>query len=137
VNEIRETTSGREGDSRISEERVSRPDAAGKLREISRVVSKGSEDSSGEKRNKVESYSIDVPGTPEDGSLHLVERTTVTQRSSSPGEQVTERQVEKFNPGDLPPVAYLCWSATGCNRGLWGSRPRTQFECRTRAGVLK
>lgn len=74
MNEIRQTTSGRQGDSRISEERVSRPDAEGKLREVSRVVSKASENSSGEKHNEVETYSIDVPGTPEDGSLHLVER---------------------------------------------------------------
>lgn len=100
VNEIRQTTSGREGDSRISEERVSRPDGEGKLREVSRVVSKASENSFGEKHNKVETYSIDVPGTPEDGSLHLLERTTVTQRSGSTGEQLTERQVEKINPGD-------------------------------------
>ena len=65
-------------------------------------MSKGSEDSSREKRNKVESYSIDVPSTPEDGSLHLVERTTVTQRSSSPGEQVTEWK------GSIP-VTFLRW----------------------------
>ena len=100
VNEIRKTTSRREGDTRISEERVSRLDAEGKLSEISRVLSKQTENSPAEKRATQESYSSDVPGTARDGSLHLVERTTAIQRSSSNGEQDTEQQVEKVDPGN-------------------------------------
>jgi hypothetical protein len=48
----------------------------------------------------VETYSIDVPGTTRDGSLHLVERKTDTESSSSTGERATEQRVEQINPGD-------------------------------------
>jgi hypothetical protein len=54
VNESRQTTSRREGDSWITEERISRLDAEGKLSEISRMVTKEPETSTGEKRNTVE-----------------------------------------------------------------------------------
>ena len=100
VGEIRQATSRQEGKDRTTEERVSRPDSDGKLGEISRTVSKESESASGEKRNTVETYSVDVPGSPRDGSLHLVERATTAQRSSSTGQQITEQQVEQTNPGD-------------------------------------
>ena len=86
VNEIRQTTSRREGDSRITEERISRLDAEGKLSEISRVVSTGARDLPGEKRNTVETYSIDVPGTTRDGNLHLVERVSTSSQSNASGD---------------------------------------------------
>ena len=37
---------------------------------------------------------------PLDGSLHLIERATTTQRTNSTGEQITEQQVEQSKPGD-------------------------------------
>ena len=100
VSEIRQATTRQEGKNRSTEERVSRPDPEGKLGEVSRTVNKESESASGEKRNTVESYSVDVPGSARDGSLHLVERATTAQRTSSTGQQTTERQVEQPNPGD-------------------------------------
>ncbi len=100
VNEIRQATSRQEGKNRTSEERVSHPDSEGKLGEVSRTLSKESESASGEKRNTLETYSVDVPGSSRDGSLHLVERATTSQRTSSTGEQITEQQVEQSNPGD-------------------------------------
>ena len=42
------------------------------------MVNQESESTSGEQRSVVETYSIDVPGTARDGSLHLVERKTST-----------------------------------------------------------
>jgi hypothetical protein len=63
-------------------------------------VSKESESTSGEKRSVLETYSIDVPGTTRDGSLHLVERKTSTESSSSTGERAAEQKVEQTNPGD-------------------------------------
>ena len=45
-------------------------------------------------------YSVDVRGSARDGSLHLIERATTAQRTTSTGEQVTEQQVEQSNPGD-------------------------------------
>jgi len=100
VSEIRQATTRQEGKNRSSEERVSRPDSEGKLGEVSRTVSKASENASGEKRNTLETYSLDVPGSTRDGSLHLIERATTAQRTSSTGQQITEQQVEQPNPGD-------------------------------------
>ena len=100
LSEIRQNITTQEAKDRSIEERVSRPDAEGKLGQISRVVSQESESTSGEKRSVVESYSIDVPGTTRDGSLHLVERKTSTESSSSTGQRATEQKVEQINPGD-------------------------------------
>jgi hypothetical protein len=100
LSEIRQNNASQGAKGRSIEERVSRPDAEGKLGQISRVVSKETESTSGEKRSVVETYSIDVPGITRDGSLHLVERKTSTEGSSSTGERATEQKVEQINPGD-------------------------------------
>lgn len=100
VIEVRQATTRQEGTNRTTEERVSRLESEGKLGEVSHVVSKESENASGEKRSLVETYSVDVPGMTRDGSLHLVERKTSTERSSSNGERATEQRVEQTNPGD-------------------------------------
>jgi hypothetical protein len=100
VGEVRQTTTRQDGKDRTMEERVSRPDADGKLGEISRTVSKESENAPGEKRDTVEAYSVDVPGSTRDGSLHLVERATTAQTTSSTGQQTTARQVERADPGN-------------------------------------
>ena len=100
VSEVRQATIRQDGKNSSSDERVSRPGSDGKLSEISRSVSRESEGTSGEKRNTVETYSLDVPGSTRDGSLHLVERATTSQRTSSTGQQTTEQQVERPNPGD-------------------------------------
>jgi hypothetical protein len=99
VGEVRQATVRQDGNDRSTEESVSRPNSEGKLSEISRTVSKESGSDSGEKRNTVETFSADVPGSAGDGSLHLVERTTTLQNTSSTGQQATERQVERLNPG--------------------------------------
>jgi hypothetical protein len=100
VDEIWQATTRQEGKNRRTEERVSRPDSDGKLGEISRTVSKESESASGEKRNTVETYSLDLPGSARDGNLHLVERSTTSQSTKSTGQQTTEQLVEQPNLGD-------------------------------------
>ena len=100
LSEMRQNTVRQEAKDRRIEERVFRSDAEGKLGEVSHVVSQDSESTSGEKRSVVETYSIDVPGNSQDGSLHLVERKTSTESSSSTGERATELKVEQTNPGD-------------------------------------
>ena len=100
LSEIRHNIATQGAKDRSIEERVSRPDAEGKLGQISRVVSQETESTSGEKRSVVETYSIDVPGTTRDSSLHLVERKTSTGSPSSIGERATEQKVEQINPGD-------------------------------------
>jgi len=100
LSETRQATTRQEGLNRTVEERIFRPDADGKLVEVSRAGTQESESASGEKRTSVETFSIDVPGTTRDGSLHLVERKTSTERSSSRGERTTEQKVEQTNPGD-------------------------------------
>jgi hypothetical protein len=102
VSEIRRATSRQEGKSkdRSTEERISRRDSEGKLGEVSRTLSNESESASGETRSTVETYSIHVPGSVGDGSLHLVERATAAQRTNSTGQQITEHQVQRPIPGD-------------------------------------
>ena len=100
VGEIRQVTARQEGKNSSTEERVSRPDSEGKLGEVSRTVSKESESAPGERYNTVETYSVDLPGSARDGSLHLVERTTTSQHTNSTGQQATQQQVEHPNPGD-------------------------------------
>ncbi|MGB7865260.1 MAG: hypothetical protein WCF74_17855, partial [Candidatus Sulfotelmatobacter sp.] len=100
LSEIRQSITTQEANDRKIEERVFRLDAEGKLGQISRVVNQESESTSGEQRSVVETYSIDVPGSTRDGSLHLVERKTSTGSSSSTGERATEEKVEQINPGD-------------------------------------
>ena len=100
LSEIRHNIATQGAKDRSIEERASRPDAEGKLGQISRVLSHETESTSGDKRSVVETYSIDVPGTTRDGSLHLVDRKTSTESSSSTGERATEQKVEQINPGD-------------------------------------
>ncbi len=100
VNEVRKSTTRQDGKSLSTEERVSRLDSEGKLGEVSRTVSKASEGAYGEKHNTVETYSLDVPGSARDGSLHLVQRASTSQRTNSTGQQITEQQVEQPKPGD-------------------------------------
>ena len=100
VGEIRRTTIRQEGDNRSTEEQVSLPDSEGKLGEVARTVSNEAATASGEKHNTVETYSISVPGTVGDGSLHLVKRATTAQFTSSTGQQTIEQQVEQADPGD-------------------------------------
>src|ERR1700682_4431205 len=100
VSEIRRATTTNEGKNSSIEERISRRDSEGKLVEVSRTLSNESESASGEKRNTVETYSVNVPGSAGDGSLHLVERAITGQRTSSTGQQTTEHQVARPIPGD-------------------------------------
>jgi hypothetical protein len=100
VSEVRQATTRQDGAARSTEETVSRLDGEGKLGEVSRTVTKDSENASGEKRNTVETYSADVPGSARDGSLHLVERATTAQATVSTGQQTTSRQIERLDPGD-------------------------------------
>jgi hypothetical protein len=100
LSETRQNITTQEANDRRIEERVFRPDAEGKLGQVSRVVSQESESASGEQRSVVENYSIDVPGTARDSSLHLVERKTNTESLSSTGERSTDQKVEQINPGD-------------------------------------
>ena len=98
--ETRQATTRQGGKERTTEERVSRPDGEGKLAEVSHTVSKDSENAPGEKRNTVETYSVDVPGSARDGGLHLVERETTAQRTSSTGQQPPPGRWSGRTPGD-------------------------------------
>ncbi len=100
LSEIRQDTTTQAAKGSNIEEKVFRPDAEGKLIQISRAVRHESDGTSGEKRSVAETYSIDVPGATQDGALHLVERKTSTESSSSTGERATEQKVEQTNPGD-------------------------------------
>lgn len=98
VSEVRQTTTEQQGTNSKTEEKVSRPDADGRLTEISRKVSDEST-SGGETKKTEEDYSLDVPGRPQDGGLHLVKRATTAQTTSGTGKQ-NVTQIEQRNPAD-------------------------------------
>ena len=138
VDEIRQATPRQEGKNRSTEERVSRPDSGGKLGEISRTVSKESETASGEKRNTVETYSLDVPGSARDGGLHLLERSTTSQRTNSTGQQTTEQRVEQPNPGDPGSALKVITLTTDTVRpSVSGAQATRTIQARDASGSLR
>src|SRR5262249_54322904 len=54
----------------------------------------------GEKRETVESYSTNLPGTVGDGGLHLNQRVKTVRRVRPDGKQSAEEQVAKRNPAE-------------------------------------
>jgi len=138
VDEIRQATTRQEGKNRSTEERVSRPDSDGKLGEISRTVSKEFETASGEKRNTVETYSLDVPGSARDGGLHLLERSTTSQRTNSTGQQTTEQRVEQPNPGDPGSGLQVITLTTDTVRpSVSGAQATRTIQARNASGSLR
>jgi hypothetical protein len=93
-------TSNSDGNERTTEERISRPGSDDKLSVVSYTLGKESKTSSGEKRNAVETYSTDIPGSTPDGKLHLSQRVSTVTRSRSDGGKQTDQQLEQPNPGD-------------------------------------
>jgi hypothetical protein len=99
VGETSQATIKGEDQNRSTDERTFRPDPEGKLEEITHTVDRKSEDVSGGIHGSKETYSIDVSGVGRDSSLHLVQRVSTTQQSSSGGRQTIEL-VEQPNSGD-------------------------------------
>jgi len=100
LSEIRKSVATPEADGRRIEEQVFRPDAEGKLSQISRVVSHEATSPTGERRSTEETYSVDVPGTTRDGKLHLIQRASTSSQSDEHGGRAEEQRVEQLNPGD-------------------------------------
>ena len=100
LTEIRKSVATPEADGRRIEEEVFRPDAEGKLSQISRVIRHEAASPMGEKRSTEETYSVDVPGTTRDGKLHLVQRASTLSHSGESGGRAEEQTVEQLNPGD-------------------------------------
>jgi hypothetical protein len=99
LSEVSEKTIKHDGKNRTIEDRVSRPDAEGKLSEFSRTVGEETVTTAGERSNTVETYSTLVPGLTEDGHLHLNERTTTVQDNDS-DTKTTEQSITQPNPGN-------------------------------------
>jgi len=100
LSETRQVTTSQDAANRTTEVRVFRRDAEENLVEISREVNEESNSNSGEKRTTRETYSIDVPGTTQDGRLHLVQRARTFSQTNASGGQTTEQTVEQPNPGN-------------------------------------
>jgi hypothetical protein len=98
--EVKQSTITDDGKNRSSEEHVLRSDGGGPLAEVSRTVSKESQDATGGSQGTIETYSRDVPGSSSDGSMRLVQRVTTAARSSESGRRTTQEQVQQVNPAD-------------------------------------
>ena len=99
LSEVREGTIKDDGKDRVKEERVLQPGTDGNLSVVERTVSKESQNAAGEKRDTVETYSNNLPGSPIDNSLRLNQRVITVHRKSGDGVQSSEKQVEQRNPG--------------------------------------
>ncbi len=97
--EVRQGVIKEDGAEHSREESVLQPDSEGKLAVVQRTVSKEAASASGETRGTTETYSVDLPGAPRDGSLHPVQRVTTVHRADQGGRQSTETQIEQPNPG--------------------------------------
>lgn len=101
ISEVREGTSTPDsGEARRTEEHVMRPDSSGKLALVERTVSTQAYARPGEKHDTVETFSTNVPGTADDGDLHLVQRETSTSGKTAAGVQRTTRQTERTSAGN-------------------------------------
>lgn len=127
LSEVREGTVKDDGKNRTKEERVLQPGTDGNLSVVERTVSKESENSAGEKRATVETYSNNVPGSPVEGSLRLNQRVTTVHRKGDDGTQSTVKQVEQRNPGQPSDSLGLTQEAIDIVRpGLGGTTRNTQ-----------
>jgi len=100
LSEVREgTTKEGSGHERTQEERILRPDSNGKLALVERTVTKQTAAGPGEKRDTVETYSTNLPGTAGDDALQLVQRETTVRRDAATGERAT-RQIARPSPGN-------------------------------------
>ena len=99
LQEVREGSINDEADkSHTREERVLRPGSDGNLTLTQRTVTKETQNAPGETRQTVENYSADLPGTANDGTLHLNKRITTVHRSRADGARISEEQVEQRDP---------------------------------------
>ena len=98
LSEVREGTVKGDGKVQAKEESVLRPGTDGNLSVVERTVSKESENAAGEKRETVETYSTNLPGTPIEVSLRLNQQVTTVHRKAQDGTQSTATQVEQRNP---------------------------------------
>lgn len=136
VSEVKDIKTQKDGNNRTTDTRVSRPNANGQLSEVSRTVST-EPDNGGSQRSTVQNYSLDVPGVPQDGSLHEVERATTVQNTSVTGAQSTVRQVERPDPGD--PAAGLqvyVVSSDTVRPGVSGAQATQTIQMRDANGDL-
>ena len=101
VNEVREgSVRDEQGGQKTKEERVLRPGSDGKLALVERTVKKETDAGGGEKRQTVEKFSANVPGTaPDPNTLHLEQRTTTVRKPTPDGGTQSVEEVQQRNSG--------------------------------------
>ena len=137
IGEVRKSIVTEKDQSFTSEEHISRRDSDGKLMEISRTVRTESQTGPGQKQETQNTYSIETPGVAPDGKLHLVQRVTTAQQTSSNGEQTTRKQIEQPNPGDFSAGLQVTTSTTNTViPGSSGAQATLQISARDANGNL-
>ncbi len=99
VSEVKQSTIKEDGNTKISEDRISQADSEGTMSETSRTVSKETGTAGGGKVTTVETYSTDVAGITPDGGLHAT-RKVISVEGKGPNGSTTDQQVEQPKPGD-------------------------------------
>ena len=95
IYEIRERTETNDANNRTIDDHVSRRDYRGNISPVSEVITK-SRNNNGQLTSTTQAYSIDVPGSARDQSLHPRESST-TIRRTEPGQITTEQHLVKHD----------------------------------------
>jgi hypothetical protein len=100
VQEVKQSTITKDGDTLTSDVRILEADSEGRLSEVSRTVAKDTETAAGGKVSTVETFSTDVPGITPDGSLHLSRKVMTVQGGEADGGKTTVQEVQEPKAGD-------------------------------------
>ena len=127
TNEVREGTFKQgEGDERLKDEHVLRPDSDGRLAVVERTVTKEAK-AGGEKRNIVEKFSSGNPGSASDNALRLDKRVTTVAKPTAEGGKQTVQEVEERSAGNAESSLHVTQQATETVRqGSGGSSQETR-----------
>lgn len=99
VNEVRQGTLQKSGDTETKQESVSRLNADGQMAVMEKTISKQTK-AEGAQRKEVQKFSTTLGGTTTypDGQMHLDRQVTTVTRTGPGGEQVTAEQVSERSP---------------------------------------
>ncbi len=101
LSEIREGVTRQSAGGEMTQDlTVLRPDSEGQMAVAERTTRKLSAETGGDRSDKIETYSTDVPGQAGSEGLQLVRRESIVQRTNAGGGRSTLSQVQQTNPGD-------------------------------------
>lgn len=137
--QLRQGVTKDNGKEQTREETVSQPDANGNLAVVRRDVSTQPTAPGAETQSTSETYSVDLPGTPRESSLHPLQRLTTTSKIGADGRQTTQTTVRQPNPGSPTGEMQITVQSTDTTRsglaGLTQTRTIQSFSGQTPGAI--